>query len=163
MIPRQMPKPERPGRTALARGTGAKVNHRQPTARPDQRSSPSGVLTEAEAAHYIGLSVHFLRVTRLSKPRAHGPDFLQFGRAIRYRLADLDRWMTQNVRRREFDPRSPSRPAAAIHDPPPGARPASVCQTCGVPHACGADECFACYFRRTNPPASRSTWEGEEP
>jgi predicted DNA-binding transcriptional regulator AlpA len=60
-------------------------------------------LTETEAADYTGMSVHYLRVARLKKPRADGPPFVRLGRSVRYLVKDLDRWLTKNrvVRRRD--------------------------------------------------------------
>lgn len=56
-------------------------------------------LTEKEAAEYIGMSRSFLRQDRMNgyrESRTRGPDFMKFGRAIRYRKEDLDTWLTQH-------------------------------------------------------------------
>jgi len=64
-------------------------------------------LVEADAADYLGLSRAFLRQSRRSekppeqeptkqKQRSHhttGPAYLKIGRAVRYRLPDLDAWL----------------------------------------------------------------------
>ena len=54
------------------------------------------VLTEREAASYIGMSRSFLRAGRMNGQREghmHGPPFLKLGHAIRYLVADLDQWL----------------------------------------------------------------------
>jgi predicted DNA-binding transcriptional regulator AlpA len=56
------------------------------------------LLTESEAAHYIGMSVAYLRADRVRgtlKGRTPGPSFLRLGRTIRYEKADLDQWIEQ--------------------------------------------------------------------
>lgn len=55
----------------------------------------SSALTTPQAAKYLGLSP-----TTLEKYRGSGcgPRYIQLGRAIRYRLKDLDAWLDQNVR-----------------------------------------------------------------
>ena len=47
-------------------------------------------LTTAQAAEFLGLAT-----TTLEKYRCFGggPRYLKLGRAVRYRLADLDEWM----------------------------------------------------------------------
>jgi predicted DNA-binding transcriptional regulator AlpA len=62
------------------------------------------VLDEREAAHYIGMSTAWLRRCRMtgaSRLRAQGPVFVKVpgGRAIRYRIEDLDRWLADNVKK----------------------------------------------------------------
>jgi len=47
-------------------------------------------LTEAETAHYIGMSRPWLRLQRM---RGTGPAFIKIGRAVRYDIRDLDRWL----------------------------------------------------------------------
>ncbi|MDK2849084.1 MAG: hypothetical protein PWP34_2437 [Desulfuromonadales bacterium] len=57
-------------------------------------------LQEKDAAEYIGMSVHFLRADRLNghlPNRTPGPPFLKIGRAIRYRVADLDEWLQERL------------------------------------------------------------------
>jgi predicted DNA-binding transcriptional regulator AlpA len=54
-------------------------------------------LRSAEAATYINMSDSWLRQSRMAG-RTDGPVFVRAGaRAIRYRLADLDRWLEQRV------------------------------------------------------------------
>lgn len=60
------------------------------------------VLAEADAATYIGMSAAFLRRARMvgrTKSGSTGPAFVRIpgGRGIRYRLADLDAWLANNV------------------------------------------------------------------
>ena len=53
-------------------------------------------LTETDAARYLGVSVAFLRASRMRTPRSSvpGPVFLRAGkRGVRYLLADLDAWL----------------------------------------------------------------------
>lgn len=70
-----------------------------PTAIPETDAAPvitSAVLTEKDAAKYIGMSVAFLRADRMNGPlpnRTPGPPFLKIGRSIRYRVTDLDDWL----------------------------------------------------------------------
>lgn len=57
-------------------------------------------LTEKEAAEYIGMSRSFLRQDRMNgyrETRTRGPDYLKFGRAIRYRKEDLDAWLMEHL------------------------------------------------------------------
>ena len=52
------------------------------------------LLTEAEAADFLKLSVRTLQAWRL---RVAGPAFVRVGRAIRYRRRDLIRWIEANT------------------------------------------------------------------
>ena len=61
-------------------------------------TTPSKVLTEADAANYIRMSRSFLRQARMDGHRAGrtpGPRYLKIGRAVRYVISDLDRWLDQ--------------------------------------------------------------------
>lgn len=56
-------------------------------------------LTEKEAAHYIGMSVSFLRRDRMDGligNRTPGPKWLKIGRSVRYLKEELDRWLLSN-------------------------------------------------------------------
>ncbi|WP_408053264.1 helix-turn-helix transcriptional regulator [Streptomyces sp. CMC78] len=53
-------------------------------------------MTPGEAAEYMGLSVSTLANWRC---RNEGPPFVKAGRAVRYRLADLDRWLSEGALR----------------------------------------------------------------
>jgi len=53
-------------------------------------------MNEKECAEYIGMSVAFLRAGRTTESRckhASGPAYYNFGRAIRYSRADVDKWL----------------------------------------------------------------------
>ena len=52
------------------------------------------LLTEAEAADFLRLSVRTLQAWRL---RVAGPSFVQVGRAVRYRRRDLITWIEANT------------------------------------------------------------------
>lgn len=57
------------------------------------------VLTEKEAAKYIGMSRSFLSQDRMNgyrEGRTPGPDFIKLGRAIRYHKTDLDQWLAKH-------------------------------------------------------------------
>jgi predicted DNA-binding transcriptional regulator AlpA len=59
----------------------------------------SNILTEKEAAIYIGMSRSFLSQDRMNgyrEGRTPGPIFLKLGHAIRYRKEDLDAWLMQH-------------------------------------------------------------------
>lgn len=54
------------------------------------------VLTEKEAAKYIGMSRSFLSQDRINgyrENRTQGPRFMKLGRSIRYQKNDLDDWL----------------------------------------------------------------------
>ena len=53
------------------------------------------VLTTRQAAEYLSLAE-----TTLEKKRVYGggPLFIRLGRAVRYRLADLDAWLASCIR-----------------------------------------------------------------
>ena len=56
------------------------------------------LLTEREAATYIGMSISFLRQARSNGERLNrtpAPHPIQIGRSVRYRLDDLDSWIDQ--------------------------------------------------------------------
>jgi hypothetical protein len=61
------------------------------------------VLKDYDAARYIGMSPAFLRQSRMHGDRASrtpGPPYVRVGRAILYRLIDLDRWLESNLNKR---------------------------------------------------------------
>jgi len=47
-------------------------------------------IPEKEAAPYIGMSKMYLRISRM---RGDGPPYLKIGRAVRYDVRDLDKWL----------------------------------------------------------------------
>src|SRR5258708_26420154 len=74
-------------------------------------------LRSAEAATYINMSDSWLRQSRMDG-RTDGPLFVRAGaRAIRYRLADLDRWLEQRVCAARSRPRPDHAPAPASTKP----------------------------------------------
>lgn len=63
------------------------------------RNEQIEILTENEAAKYIGMSSSFLNADRSNghrKNRTKGPAFLKLGRSVRYRKTDLDEWLKIN-------------------------------------------------------------------
>jgi Helix-turn-helix domain len=62
------------------------------------------LLTEAEAADFLRLSVRTLQAWRI---RIAGPAFVQVGRAVRYRRRDLFAWIDANTV-------SPSRASSSV-------------------------------------------------
>ncbi len=62
------------------------------------------MLSEREAADYIGMSRSFLRQDRMTgyrKNRTPGPSYLRIGRNIRYPKKLLNEWITQHTVTRE--------------------------------------------------------------
>lgn len=58
------------------------------------------ILTTPEAATYLKLSERYLEDLRR---RGGGPQFLTFGKAIRYRRADIDAWAASRAKRSTSD------------------------------------------------------------
>lgn len=59
---------------------------------------PPGAFNEKNAAHYIGMSVSYLRHNRCHgdlEGRTPGPPFIKIGRTVRYLRRDLDCWLDQ--------------------------------------------------------------------
>lgn len=54
------------------------------------------LLTAREAADYLGVQVQTLAVWRSRNKRQNLP-FVRVGKAIRYRLADLERWIDERT------------------------------------------------------------------
>lgn len=55
------------------------------------------VMVEQDAASYIGMSVAYLRQSRMNgnrDGRTPAPPWISIGRSIRYRRDDLDSWLT---------------------------------------------------------------------
>lgn len=79
----------------------AVANAATPNAVPGASLPPTMMLTEPQAAEYIGMSVMFLRFSRMDgvrDTRTPGPAYYKLGRAVRYRVADLERWLEENRR-----------------------------------------------------------------
>ena len=51
---------------------------------------PLQILNEADTARYIGMSRVWLRISRM---RGIGPAYIRIGRAIRYAVSDLDKFL----------------------------------------------------------------------
>ncbi len=63
------------------------------------QDQPRKTLTEKEAAQYIGMSVPFLRQSRMTaghSTRTPGPSYVKAGRSVRYLISDLDAWLEEN-------------------------------------------------------------------
>ncbi len=57
------------------------------------------LLTEKQAAPYIGMSRSFLRPSRMNgrrQNRTAGPPFLKIGRKVLYLVEDLDTWLLEH-------------------------------------------------------------------
>ena len=57
------------------------------------------LLTEKQAAPYIGMSCSFLRQSRMNGKRQNrtpGPPFLKIGRKVLYLAEDLDAWLLEH-------------------------------------------------------------------
>jgi len=66
---------------------------------PPSRSARPRLLTEKQAAPYIGMSRSFLRQSRMNGRRHHrtpGPPFLKIGRKVLYLAEDLDTWLLEH-------------------------------------------------------------------
>ena len=59
--------------------------HDENTFYPD----PEGLLTEAQAAGFLAVSMRTLQAWRV---RGNGPPFVKVGRGVRYRRCDLTAW-----------------------------------------------------------------------
>lgn len=67
---------------------------RAPSGHDDSRAR---IIKEEAAAKYIGMSVAFLRQSRMNSKLANrtpGPVFIKVGRAILYNVTDLDAWLS---------------------------------------------------------------------
>lgn len=59
------------------------------------------IVDEKTAAAYISMSLSFLRQARCDGQTANrtpGPSYFKIGRAVRYRISDLDAWLEQHRR-----------------------------------------------------------------
>jgi len=67
------------------------------------RPPKHSLLTEKQAAPYIGMSCSFLRQSRMNGKRLNrtpGPPFLKIGRKVLYLADDLDAWLLAHRRER---------------------------------------------------------------
>lgn len=56
-------------------------------------------LTDPETSKYIGMSISFLRQSRMNGDRdrrTSGPRYIKIGRAVRYLIEDLDAWLDEH-------------------------------------------------------------------
>ncbi|AHG87559.1 hypothetical protein J421_0043 [Gemmatirosa kalamazoonensis] len=63
--------------------------------------TPAVLLTEIDLAQLLGVKPATLRDWRVD---GRGPVFVQLGRRVRYRPADVDRWLDEQTRRSTSDP-----------------------------------------------------------
>ncbi len=66
---------------------------------PLSRPPNHRLLTEKQAAPYIGMSRSFLRQSRMNGKRQNrtpGPLFLKIGRKVLYLVDDLDAWLLEH-------------------------------------------------------------------
>ena len=66
---------------------------------PFGRPPKHRLLTEKQAAPYIGMSRSFLRQSRMNgkrRNRTPGPPFLKIGRQVLYLADDLDAWLLEH-------------------------------------------------------------------
>lgn len=56
------------------------------------------VLTEKDAAAYLGVSPSYLTQSRLRRRRTDGPPFVKIGRAVRYVREDLEAFVAARRR-----------------------------------------------------------------
>ncbi len=66
---------------------------------PPGRALNHRLLTEKQAAPYIGMSRSFLRQSRMNGKRQNrtpGPPFLKIGRKVLYLADDLDAWLLEH-------------------------------------------------------------------
>lgn len=61
------------------------------------------MFTTKAASHYLSLSEAYLEKLRVV---GGGPEFLKFGKAVRYEKEALDRWIARHRRRTTSDPGS---------------------------------------------------------
>ena len=57
------------------------------------------LFTEQQTSDYLEMSESFLRQSRMEgkrEGRTPGPPFVRIGRAVRYRLSDLDAWLSEH-------------------------------------------------------------------
>ena len=59
----------------------------------------NSLITDKQAALYLSISENWLRQARMDRYReqALGPPFIRIGRAVRYRISDLDEWLENRL------------------------------------------------------------------
>ena len=61
----------------------------------DEKLETKTILTVAEAAEYLGLAQSTLNKWRCI---GGGPKYLKMGKAVRYRMIDIQKWLKDNQR-----------------------------------------------------------------
>ena len=59
------------------------------------------LLTAAEVSKYLGVTDYTLHVYRM---RGTGPLYMKIGRCVRYRVKDVREWVTNSMKKKEFEP-----------------------------------------------------------
>lgn len=59
----------------------------------------NSLITDKQAALYLSISENWLRQARMdcNRERVLGPPFIRIGRAVRYRISDLDSWLENRL------------------------------------------------------------------
>jgi predicted DNA-binding transcriptional regulator AlpA len=81
------------------RATGGTAVQDKSSLKPLGGSTRPRLLTEKQAALYIGMSRSFLRQSRMNgrrQNRTSGPPFLKIGRKVLYLAEDLDAWLLEH-------------------------------------------------------------------
>lgn len=79
--------------------TGDMVVQDKSSSKPSSGFNRSRLLTEKQAAPYIGMSRSFLRQSRMNGQRQNrtpGPPYLKIGRKVLYLAEDLDTWLLEH-------------------------------------------------------------------
>lgn len=73
------------------------MRSRHPGSQQGEGRGPAAYVNEVEAARYLRLSVSFLQKSRVtgSLPGRPCPPFIKVGNAVRYSIADLDKFMSE--------------------------------------------------------------------
>ncbi|MBX9901171.1 MAG: helix-turn-helix domain-containing protein [Burkholderiaceae bacterium] len=75
------------------------------------------LLKEKEAAELLGMSTHFLRRDRISALPV-GIPFMRIGASIRYRRAELEAWIADQMHRQSNSPKLRDLPPDSRNDEP---------------------------------------------
>ncbi len=78
-----------------------------PTTTTTEKTVPARLMSERDAARYLGVSRAFLRESRMNgnrRGRTPAPPWVQFGRSIRYDIRDLDAWIAEHKQTPIFAP-----------------------------------------------------------
>ena len=58
------------------------------------------LLTVPELSEYLGIAIETLKKYRM---RGTGPKFIKLGRLVRYRLSDVDEWVAEITKEKEYE------------------------------------------------------------